>query len=322
MKYVETIADSGHTDTITAIAESHDAVHIRAESPTEDNLQTTRILISDDQAQPLLDSLQRQLATLENNRVVVMPVETTLPRPAHKERAKEDAATASRQALHEEMEKSARLGMNYLLLVVLSTLVAAIGLIENNVAVVIGAMVIAPLLGPNIALNLGSALGDYVLMREAMVSLFVGLAVAVGLSTVIGLIWPDTVASPELLTRTTVGVESAALALASGAAAALSLTSGLSSTLVGVMVAVALLPPAATVGITLGQGQFAFSTGAFLLLAINIICVNLASNLVFLCKGIHPRTELEKQLARRTVLMSLACWLAALAGLLAFTIQR
>ncbi|NIV31321.1 MAG: DUF389 domain-containing protein, partial [Anaerolineae bacterium] len=84
----------------------------------------------------------------------------------------------SREELYNRVEKNARLDRTYLLLVALSTVVVAIGLVEDNVAVVIGAMVIAPLLGPNIALALSAALGDKTLMGQALRTNLSGMTVA------------------------------------------------------------------------------------------------------------------------------------------------
>lgn len=84
------------------------------------------------------------------------------------------------------MEKNSRLDLNFVVLVLLSTTVAAIGLIENNAAVVIGAMVIAPLLGSNLAFGLGTALGDISLMWKSALTNTAGIALAVALSLVIG----------------------------------------------------------------------------------------------------------------------------------------
>jgi uncharacterized membrane protein len=103
-----------------------------------------------------------------------------------------------------------------------------------------------------------------------------------------------------------------ALALASGAAAALSLTTGLSSVMVGVMVAVALLPPAVTLGLMLGHGDIDLAAGAGLLLAINVVCINLASKVVFFVKGIRPRTWWEKERAQRAMIMYVLAWLLTL----------
>ena len=186
------------------------------------------------------------------------------------------------------------------------------GLIKDNVAVIIGAMVIAPLLGPNLALGLGTALGDISLMVKSIFTTLVGIAIAVSMSIVIGYLWPTDTFSNELISRTEVGLDSIALALASGAAAALSLTTGLSSVLVGVMVAVALLPPAATVGIMLGYGNIHFAVGAALLLAINIVCVNLACNVVFLIKGISPRKWWKKGKAKKEMKVYVLMWVVTL----------
>jgi len=118
------------------------------------------------------------------------------------------------------------------------------------------------------------------------------------------------------------GWDSIALALASGAAAALSLSTGLSSILVGVMVAVALLPPAATLGLMLGQGHTQLAIGAGLLLAVNVVCVNLASKLVFIAKGINPRTWLEKEKAKRAMVVYVLGWITTLIVLMVIIYVR
>ena len=83
------------------------------------------------------------------------------------------------------------------------------------------------------------------------------------------------------------------------------------------MVAVALLPPTATLGLMLGAGKFQFALGAALLLAVNVVCVNFASNLVFLLKGIKPRTWYEKQKAKQSMIVFVLFWLTVLILLIA-----
>jgi len=111
-------------------------------------------------------------------------------------------------------------------------------------------------------------------------------------------------------------LDSVVLALASGAAAVISLTTGLASVLVGVMVAVALLPPTATLGIMLGSGQVKLAVGAALLLAVNIVCVNLAAKIVFWIRGVKPRSWLEKQKANQSMVTYLVIWVLSLTFLL------
>lgn len=312
MKYVEVVADSGSSGTVQAVAEKAKAVDFRLGAVGEDGMRQMRMLVSDDHLQLALDTLQNTLGAQPTARIAVMNVEVSLPKPDEDRRKQEDLATAARESLYEGVEKNAQLDAGYLVLVVLSTVAATIGLIENNVAVVIGAMVIAPLLGPNLALSLGTALGDISLMRKSAQTLFAGILLAVVLSAGLGMLWPSDPTSRELMLRTEAGLDSVALALASGAAAALSLTTGLSSVLVGVMVAVALLPPAATLGLMLGQGRIDFAIGAGLLLAINIVCVNLASKIVFFIKDIRPRTWVEKEKAKRAMVVYMAAWLVTL----------
>ncbi|QMU60891.1 MAG: TIGR00341 family protein [Gammaproteobacteria bacterium] len=312
MKYVEVVADLGHVDTVSAIAEQLELYDFRLGSLSEDGLQQMRMLVPDNKIQNTLDKLQQSLETQPNERIVVLPIEISLPKLSDDERRDEDLATASREMLYKGVEKNSHLDTGFVLLVVLSTIVAAVGLIKDNVAVIIGAMVIAPLLGPNLALGLGTALGDISLVVKSIFTTLVGIAIAVSMSIVIGFVWPTDTFSPELIARTEVGLDSVALALASGAAAALSLTTGLSSVLVGVMVAVALLPPAATVGIMLGYGNINLAMGAVLLLAINIACVNLACNVVFLIKGISPRTWWKKEKAKKSMRTYVIMWIGTL----------
>jgi uncharacterized hydrophobic protein (TIGR00341 family) len=202
-------------------------------------------------------------------------------------------------------------------MVILSTVVAAIGLLEDNVAVVIGAMVIAPLLGPNLSLAFATSLGDTRLIWKSLKTNFTGLTIALVLSICIGLLWPLNFESRELMMRTAVDIDGVVLALASGAAAVLSLTASWINSLVGVMVAVALLPPTATLGLMIGAGRYTEAAGAALLLAVNVVCVNLSAKLSFLAKGIKPRTWLEKEKARQSMTAYIVFWFIILAILIA-----
>lgn len=312
MKYVEVIIKAESASTILDIAQKHEILDFRLGIVGDDGKQTARMLVTDDTIQSVLDDLQVIHGTHPSSLIVVLPVETSLPEPSEQARKEEDSATATRESLYEDIEKNTQLNLNFVILILLSTCVGAFGLIEDNVTIVIGAMVIAPLLGPNIAFGLGTALGDTDLMRKAALSGSVGIILSIILSFIISAFWPSDISSLELTARTKVGIDSIILALASGAAAALSLTTGLSNILVGVMVAVALLPPAATIGIMLGQGNISLAIGASLLLSVNIVCVNLASKIVFFFKGIHPRTWLKKKKAKHSIVVFIFGWLMTL----------
>lgn len=314
MKIIEVLTDAGHVDTILGIAEHHNVLDVwHYDAGAEDDRQVVRLLVPSEDTQAILDSAQRVLGTSESARVIVLPVEATIPRYEEKREVKKKTKiSTSREELYQDVEKNARLDRNYIFLVILSTIVAAVGMLENNIAVVIGAMVIAPLLGPNIALALGTVLGDRSLMLRASSTLLFGILIALAVSYALVVAYPAQHYSQELLARTDVGFGAMAMALASGAAAALSLTTGLSTVLVGVMVAVAILPPTAAAGLMLGYQDYILAFGAFMLLAINIVCINLSANVVFLLKGINPRTLGEKKKAKLNTVLYLIFWILLL----------
>ena len=314
MRIFEVITDQGHVDTLRGIAAQQEIIDIWVGHTDEDGRCSTRLLVRPEKQQAVMDALQSLLATADDTRILVLPVEATLPRIEEDnfEDEKQGSVTRSREELYQKIASGAKLDNNFMYMVVMSTIVAAIGLLEDNVAVVIGAMVIAPLLAPNMALAFATTLGEGKLLWSSLKSNLAGLLTTLTLSILIGFVWPLNFDSHELMMRTDVGIDGIVLALVSGAAAVLSLTAGWSSSLVGVMVAVAILPPAATVGLMLGSGNYQHALGATLLLAVNLVCVNLASNITFLFKGIKPRTWYEKKKAKQSLIIFVLFWLIAL----------
>ena len=330
MKIIEVIADPSQLDNITAIAEQQQVEDFWSVANSGDSRLVTHILVRPEGRQKVLDALQTVLHNAENYHVLIRPLDTVLPKPAEvdieslsaeqqeeqkakdKER-KKTALMSTREEILAQVEKDTQLDNNFILLVILSAIVAAIGLLENNLAVIVGAMVIAPLLGPNIAFSLGASLGEKKLVIKSLKAIFTGVGVAILFSIGIGLLWPGNFDSAELMLRTDVGYSGTAIALASGAAAALSLISSASSVLVGVMVAVALMPPAVTIGLMLSIGNYDLALGAALLLAVNIVCINLSAKLVFSIRGIKPRTWLDTHKARQSRLLYILIWVTMLA---------
>ena len=282
-----------------------------------------RILLDAEQSESVLDLLEKRYATGVGNRLVVLPVEATLPRaepePAsssgHLPSEESSPERIGREELYEDIKDAARCSRPYLTMVVLSTGVAAIGLQRDSVAIVIGAMVIAPLLGPNIALALGTTLGDLSLLRRALLTALAGIALAVLLSLMIGVLMVIDPTVSEVASRTRVGMGEIALALASGCAGALAFTTGVSATLIGVMVAVALLPPLVTFGLLLGGGQPALAMGALSLFLVTLISVNLAGVATFIAQGIHPTVWWDKERAAKATRIAVTLWVALLAML-------
>ncbi len=335
MKIIEVIAGAGHHDTILSIAEQQQVEDIWFGPNNEDGRISAHLLVRPENRQKVLDALQTILHNADNYRVLIIPLDTALPKPVEQEiealsdkplthkqheeeklkekERKKSTLMTTREEILAQVEKETQLDNNFILLVILSAIVAAIGLLENNLAVIVGAMVIAPLLGPNIAFSLGASLGETKLVIESLKAIFTGIIIAILFSIGIGLVWPGNFDSVELMSRTDVAYSGTAIALASGAAASLSLVSGTSSVLVGVMVAVALMPPAVTIGLMLSIADYNHALGAALLLAVNIVCINLSAKLVFLFRGIKPRTWLDAHKAKQSRLLYIVIWIVLLA---------
>lgn len=309
LRVVEVVVSRENIEAVAKAAEKSGAIDTWRLAGSRGGPAVMRILVEVNSAQMLLDRLHTTLNKDREARVVLIPALATLPEVEEKEEDKAEKAARSQAASREELYNTVAAGVQlnrvFFVLVLLSTVVASIGLLRDNVAVVIGAMVIAPLLGPNLAFAFAIALGDRPLMLRSLRSTVLGFALTIGVSMLMGLALPVGLTSHELMSRTSVSYDSIALALASGAAAVLSLTSGVSSVLVGVMVAVALLPPAATFGFMLGSGQFARAMGAGTLLAVNLVCVVLSAQIVLLVEGIKPRAWWDKKEAHQSMRLSI-----------------
>lgn len=283
------------------------------------------ILTDSVQSEQVMDLFERKFSKIAGFRLILFPVEASLPRPKAPEKnpdsgkakkAKKIKLRISREELYSDIVESTKVNAVFITMTLLSTVVVAIGLLKDNVAVIIGAMVIAPFLGPNVALTLSSVLAEKKLGADAMKALVVGGLIVIAISSGIGLAFPMDPELAEISSRTELGLGDILLALASGAAGVLAFTTGASAALIGVMVAVALLPPLTVFGLLLGAGEFNLAAGALLLFITNIICVNLAGIATFLFQGVSPRTWYAAGKAKKATRKSLFIWLGTLLLLL------
>ncbi|MCK5746958.1 MAG: TIGR00341 family protein [Oricola sp.] len=326
MRLIEAVFPASKRDQVEKAVEEHKPTHVRFSATEEDDAAVLRALFVEEGAQGLVDALQSICDREKDWRIIVLPVEATAPKPdgdekknSEKNGAKKNVAL--REEIYDDVADGADLSLDFFVLTFASAIVAALGLNANNIAAVIGAMVIAPLLGPILAISLGAALGDFKLLSRAGRNAVAGLAVGFATAAVIGAFFGVNMESQELMSRTVAGVDSVVLALAAGVAAALSIVAGISAAMVGVMVAVALLPPAAAAGLFLGAGVIAFFGRSLLLLMVNVTCIMLAAQAVYIWKGVRPRTWFEKQSAAkasRINMIVLALLLAALVAIIVF----
>lgn len=288
--------------------------------PLPPDMELVSVFVRTEYTEKILDELHDHFGARPGFRAVLLPVEATVPRleqpeppPAGASEPERLPARISREELLNDLHDGIQLSWVFVVTAVLSAIVAAIGLVRDNVAVLIGAMVIAPLLTPNAALALATTLGDLKLARDALRTNAAGSALALLTAIGIGLFLPFDPYGPELLGRTQIGFGEIILALAAGISGALAYTTGIASGLIGVMVAVALMPPTVAAGLLLGAGEFGLAGGAFLLLAANVICVNLSGVCTFAAQGIRPRNWWAADRARRARRAAMAVWATLLA---------
>ncbi|HMB98432.1 MAG TPA: TIGR00341 family protein [Balneolaceae bacterium] len=285
-----------------------------------------KVLVDAAQTEQFLDKAEKLFGEREDYRLVMMSVEATIPRYEENEteEEKEDEKESepepweeplqglrvSREELYSDISDGVKLTRTYMAMVILSTIVAALGILRDNTAVVIGAMVIAPLLGPNVGLALSTALADLKLGRLSFLTNITGLLAALAISVALGIFMDVDQNLYQIASRTELHLSDIALALASGAAGVLAYTVGMSAAVIGVMVAVALLPPLVVTGLLAGDMQWELAFFSFILLLTNVICVNLAAVATFIIQGVRPRKWYEAEQAKKTNKIALSIWIS------------
>ena len=204
--------------------------------------------------------------------------------------------------VYQVLSDGARPSIEYYVLTVLSCIIATAGLITGSTAVIIGAMIVAPLMTPILAFSLAVVWGDLALVRGSLFSLARGVVLAVGISALISVLVPIAAPSAEIISRTHPTLYDIIVALVAGVLGAYGYANRkINSAVVGIAIAVALMPPLCTVGIELGKGAYSSAAGASLLFAINLVSISLAGSVVFLVMKIHPRSEADGGAKRRAL---------------------
>ncbi len=228
----------------------------------------------------------------------------------------------------QDIRESASSSFDFFLLVVLSCSIATLGLITDSPAVIIGAMLVAPLMSPIIGVGMASITGDSSLARNSATALLRGAGLAILLSTLMTMgnaRLPFVVLQElpsEVLSRIHPSPIDLAIALAGGLAAAYALTRpNISAALPGVAIATALMPPLCTVGIGIALGHWDVAGGALLLFVTNSITIAFASALVFFLRGFSPDTHIVNRRLPHTLVISALITLTLLVPLTYYSVQ-
>jgi uncharacterized hydrophobic protein (TIGR00271 family) len=218
------------------------------------------------------------------------------------------------------IRRAARPSMDYYILISLSAIIAGLGLMADSAAVVIGAMLVAPLMSPIVGTGLSTVLGDARFLRLAVGAVLRGTLLAILVGMIAGLYQIGRPLTPELLARTQPSLLDLGIALFSGMAAAFALSrSNAAGALPGVAIAAALVPPLSTAGITFTAGYFVHALGAMLLFITNFVAIGSATALVFLILGFRPATSQKARQEVRARSAQIAVVLLVIVSIVLFT---
>ncbi len=220
-----------------------------------------------------------------------------------------------RQDVLIQMRSGAVPSIDFFVLILLSSVIASLGLLQNSGAVIIGAMLVAPLMSPILAMGMGMAVSETATVRLGFEATLKGMTTAVVVGALVVIISPINAPTSEILARTSPNVLDLMVALASGAAAGYAVSrKEVAAALPGVAIAAALVPPLCVVGYGIGVSQLDIATGALLLFLTNLTAIVFAAALTFLIVGFHPPHFQSGQMLRsmRSTIISLLVIVAIL----------
>ncbi len=328
LQLIEAYIPNKHFDSVDEKLKDHPHTSYWVSSESKERM-LVRILVDSDQVEGILDYLEEVSNVVDGFETMLIPVRTYLSRDTLNEDAEEkkeeeesedeDQAMLMRASRHElitYVEKNSLTTLNYTLLIFLSAVVGAMGFIKDSEAVVIGSMVIAPLIGPVIATAFASILGDYRLLGKAALTSVLGVGIVIVIAIIVNSIFDIDVNTDQYWARTEVTVSDFLLALAAGGAGSIATLNRKAGNLVGVMVAVALLPPNIALGMSIAKGLWGQAYGSFLLVTVNIMCILLSAVIVFSLTGIRPVRWKEVQRANVSRSLSIIFVLLIVASLI------
>ena len=203
-----------------------------------------------------------------------------------------------------QLRENAQAHSSFISLMMLSNLVASLGLFLSSPAVIIGAMVLAPLMSPIISLAMAVLRNDLSLMRRSLSTITIGIGLALSMAALLALIIPITRITPEMAGRLHPNLLDLGVAIFSGMAGAYAhARESIMKSMPGVAIAVALVPPLCVAGIGIGWWDWQIISGAALLFLTNLVGIALAAALTFLVLGYAPIVKARRGLALSLALM-------------------
>ena len=222
----------------------------------------------------------------------VLDLDVTIPELEKEESDVTDEieSRVSVEEIESTLKEGMQLNLNYYIFIIIAAFIAGAGLILNSTAIIIGAMIISPLMGPILGVSYGMISKNYLLVKKGILGQILGILIAIGIGIILAslalLIYGSPSLTYEMQNRSFPTIFDLIVSIGAGLAVGFAITGRIESSLVGIAIAVSLMPPAVNVGITLIYGNVLLSFGSFILLMSNIIAINLNALLVFKIKKI------------------------------------
>ncbi|WP_433629426.1 TIGR00341 family protein [Halomicrococcus sp. NG-SE-24] len=298
---------------------------------TEDYAAIVTFPLPRNAVEPIIDDL-RDAGLSQDAHVIISDVEVDLSRRFERlmKRYAKESSWQIRISREEILIRARELSpglQTFLVLTVISAVVATAGLLLDSAAVVVGAMVIAPLVGPALSASVGTILDDPAMFRRGVWLQFVGVVLSIASAAAFTLLirlvplFPpgrDITRIAEVSGRISPDILSLIIALGAGAAGILSLSSGVSAALVGVMIAAALIPPAAAAGISIAWGEPFAAISASVLVLVNVLAINLSALVTLRYIGYRPKNWFKLEHSRSTTTKRVVVLLVLIALLSVF----
>ena len=333
MRFVQVMVPAGKRETVLAVLDEEGIDYVVTdETSGREYTAVVSFPLPTNAVEPTLANL-REVGIDEDAHTVVVDAETVVSRKfarlqeRYDEEEENDNTRIAREEIRERAAELAPEWSNYLIMTVISAVVATAGILIDSPAIVVGSMVIAPLVGPAMATSVGSVVRDDELVRQGVKLQVGGIVAATVAATVfafvtrtVGLVPPnlDLFALSQFQGRLTPDFLSLVVALGAGVAGAVSIASGVSIALVGVMIAAALVPPLGVLGLGIAywHPMTILSTGVLVL--VNTLSINLTALVVLYYKGYRPDQWFERPEARRETLKRIGALVVAIAFLSLF----
>lgn len=295
MKEIQVYAPEENGEEVREVLDSYssDVYSVQGERNGSDIIEFTATVVSSDIDDAV--SELKSIKQIESGELVVRVLkEESLIEKGQKTRG--GSAMLSQEEIYSSAQESANFNYPQWALIALSAAIASYGLILDNVTVVIGAMMLAPMLSPIVSSAVSLTIGDKTLLKQAAGTSFLSILIALTVSTVSVIPFPSEI-TPLMSMIVSSEIPNMLLSLFVGSAAVLAFVTGMRDQIAGVAVAIALVPPLAAAGVGLRMAEWLFASRAFSIAVVNLLAVIVSGSTVLKLLGFKPSTYYKKKSA-------------------------